>query len=148
MDIGMDATLLMPSTRSSLSNSPFTTPATASRSLATPVEVSLCVTMTALVFGLSSSVLRRMSRSIASPKGNESVTTSAPNTEAMSVNRLPKTPIVALITLSPGDSVLTTAASIAAVPDPVIIQTSPSVSNTRFNLSVVLNRRSLYSGPL
>ena len=108
----------------------------------------MCVTMTALVSGLSSSVLRRMSRSIASPNGNESVTTSAPKTDAMSVKRLPKTPIVALITLSPGDSVLTTAASIAAVPDPVMIQTSPSVSNTRFSRSVVLNRRSWYSGPL
>ena len=138
----------MPSTSSSLSNSPFTTPATASRSLATPVEVSLCVTITALVSGLSSRVLRRMSKSISSPNGNESVITSAPKTEAMSVKRLPKTPIVAFITVSPGDSVLTTAASIAAVPDPVMIQTSPSVSNTRFNLSVVLKRRSLYSGPL
>ena len=146
--MGMDATLLIPSTSSSLSNSPFTTPATASRSFATPVDVSLCVTVTALTSGSALSASRSTSRSIASPKGNSSVLTSAPYTLAMSVNLFPNTPIVALMTLSPGDSVFTTAASIAAVPDPVMIHTSPSVSNTRFSRSVALNSRSLYSGPL
>ena len=143
----MDATLLMPSTISSLSNSPLTTPATASKSFATPVEVSLCVTITDVMSGSAFSASRSVSRSIASPKGKLSVLTSAPYADAMSVNLLPNTPIVALMTLSPGDMVFTTAASIADVPDPVMIHTSPSVSNTRFSRSVTLKSNSSYSGP-
>ena len=113
----------------------------------TPVEVSLWVTDTALTSGLSFRHFLRTSRSIVSPKGKSRVITSAPNAEAMSVKRFPKTPTVALTNLSPGERVLTTAASMAAVPEPVMTHTSPSVSNTRLSRSVVLSRRSLYSGP-
>ena len=75
---GTEQTLLMPSTRSSLSNSPFTTPATASRSLATPVEVSLWVTRTARMSGSSFRALRNSSTSTARPHGKASSVTSAP----------------------------------------------------------------------
>ena len=73
---------------------------------------------------------------MAVPQGNSSVTTSAPNTDAISPKRSPKEPAVAHITLSPGDRVLTIAASIAPVPDAVSTQTSFSVSNTCFSPSV------------
>ena len=75
---GTEQTLLMPSTRSSLSNSPFTTPAIASTSLATPVEVSLCVTRTARMSGASFRAWRTSSTSTARPQGNASSVTSAP----------------------------------------------------------------------
>ena len=52
VSMGMEHTLLMPSTSRSLPNSPLTTLAIACKSLVTPVEVSLCVTSTAFHIGV------------------------------------------------------------------------------------------------
>ena len=73
--------------------------------------------------------------------------TSAPNSSAISPKRSPNTPTHTFTTLSPGDSVFTIAASIAPVPDDVIMYRSFFVSNTCFTPSVVRCSKSLYSGP-
>ena len=125
---GREQTLLMPSTSSSLSKSPLTTAAIDSRSLVTPVLVSLWVTRTALTPGSPWRAVLSASTSTASPAGNLSVVTSAPKISAICPNRSPKEPIVAQMTLSPGERVLTIAASIAPVPEEVRMKTSPLVS--------------------
>ena len=119
VDRGSEQTLLMPSTSNSLSNSPFTTLATASRSLVTPVDVSLWATNTAFTAGFAFRQSRSTSVSTALPKGNSNAVTSAPNASAICPNRLPNTPMVTFSTLSPGESVFTMAASIAPVPEAV-----------------------------
>ncbi|MBA7476200.1 hypothetical protein ES707_11582 [subsurface metagenome] len=125
----------MASTSRSLSNS-LTTVLIWARSLVTPVEVSLWVTSTALT---SDSLLRDFrisSTSAALPHSEFRGITSAPNFWAMAAKRSPKTPIDTASTLSPGDKVLTTAASRPPVPDPVSRKTSFLVWNSCFSLSV------------
>ena len=93
----------------------------ASRLFATPVEVSLCVTITAFASEFAFRQFRRTSRSTSEPKGNSRLTRSIPYLSDMTPNLFPKTPTVAFIALSPGERVFTTAASIAEVPEPVIM---------------------------
>ena len=93
----------------------------ACRLFVTPVEVSLWVTITTFTSGLALRHFRRTSKSTSEPNGNSRLTKSIPYRSDITPNLLPKTPTVALIALSPGDKVFTTAASIADVPEPVIM---------------------------
>ena len=84
----------------------------------TPVEVSLCVMRTALKppAGLDSSAIRTAPGSAASPHSTSSLVTSAPYAWAIFANRSPKAPMLMASTGSPGDKVLTIAASRPPVP--------------------------------
>ena len=136
----------MASTSSSLSYS-FITALNASRSLVTPVEVSLWVISTALIFGSSFKTLRIASGSAALPHSKLRGITSAPNCSAILAKRSPKTPIDTDKTLSPGDSILTTVASSPPVPEAESTKTSPLVWNNCFRLSVILFNIPPNSGP-
>ena len=91
-----------------------------SSGLETPLEDSLCVSITALKSGSARSASRRTSMSAASPRGNSSLVTSAPTASTISLNRMPKNPMMMASTLSPGEMVLKTAVSMAPVPDDVM----------------------------
>ncbi len=87
--------------------------------LVTPVEVSLCTTITALMLCPRSAV-RRASSSAGSTPWRQSPgtnSTAIPCFFAMTCHRLAKWPVSNASTLSPGDSVLSSAASHAPVPD-------------------------------
>ncbi|MBA7715622.1 hypothetical protein ES703_124675 [subsurface metagenome] len=127
--------LLMASTSSSLSNS-LTTELIEARSLVTPVEVSLWVTNTALIPVSACRAWRTASASAGLPHSKRSGITSAPNCLAIAAKRSPKTPIDTDNTLSPGDRVLTMAASKPPVPEPVSRKTSFLVWNNCFSLAV------------
>ena len=70
--------------------------------------------------GMSARACATSSGSAAFPSGNSSRVTSAPYASAISAKRLPNTPITRDSTLSPGDSVLTTAVSMLPVPEEVM----------------------------
>ena len=74
---------------------------------------------TALVSGFDFNNLRRSSGLAAVPGGKLNTLTFAPNLFAISPKRSPKLPIVTHITLSFGESVFETVASIAPVPEEV-----------------------------
>ena len=116
-------------------------------SLVTPVDVSLWVTKTALMSGFSARALRMASGSAGVPHVAVSRVTDAPNASAICASRSPNTPMVTQSTWSPGERTLTTAASMAPVPDPVRISTSPLVLKTSFSLSVQRCSMSWNSGP-
>ena len=137
----------MASTRIILSNSPFTMPAMVSRSFVMPVDVSLCVTSTVVTSGSSFSACRICSGMATSPSGNFSSLTLAPYADAILRKRSPKLPMVTPRTRSPGESVLTTAASIAPVPDDVRTYRSFSVWKARLRLAVVRRSISANSTP-
>ena len=125
----------MASTISSLSNS-FTTELIRARSLVTPVEVSLWVTSTALIFVSFWRAWRTASASTALPHSKRRGITSAPNCSAIEAKRSPKTPLNTDNTLSPGDRVLTMAASKPPVPELVSKKMSFLVWNNCFSLAV------------
>ena len=131
----------------SLSNSSLTTEATRSMSLVTPVLVSLWVTRTADISGSASRTRRSSSTSTAVPWGKFTIVTSAPNISAILPKRSPNEPMDAHTTFSPGERVLTTAASIAPVPDEVRMNTSFLVRNTCRSPSVTRRSMSLKRGP-
>ena len=83
--------------------------------LVTPVEVSLWTTITARVSGSSASAIR--SGSAPWRQSPSSHTTSRPSLVAIARQSVAKCPVSDAITLSPGESVLTSAASHAPVPD-------------------------------
>ena len=87
--------------------------------LATPVEVSLCTTITALIAWLRSAVRRASSAAGSTPwrQSPGTKSTSSPCRLAMTCHRLAKWPVSNASTRSPGDSVLRIAASHAPVPD-------------------------------
>ncbi len=118
----------MPSTTTSGSPGAARTAATSSRSgLATPVEVSLCVSSTALYGPEDARWRASASGSAGVPHSKSSFSTSAPKMVAIFANRSPNEPMLTARTRSPGESVLTTAASIAPDPEPVRRKTSPEV---------------------
>ena len=94
------------------------------------------VTSTALTSGSPSRALLTAAGSTAAPGSKLSILTSAPYRDAISPNLSPKYPMLVQSTRSPGDSVLTMAASIAPVPEEVRMKRSPSVLKTRLSLSV------------
>ena len=69
---------------------------------------------------MSARTFATASGSAAVPSGKSSRVTSAPYASAISANRLPNTPMTRDKTLSPGDSVLTTAVSMLPVPEEVM----------------------------
>jgi hypothetical protein len=83
--------------------------------LVTPVEVSLCTTITARTSSSSASAIR--SGSAPWRQSPSSQTTFRPSRSAISRQSVAKCPVSNAITLSPGESVLTIAASQAPVPD-------------------------------
>ena len=89
-------------------------------SLVTPVDVSLCTTATALmaavaIVGEPASSDRGGSTPWRQSPGTKS--TCSPSRTAMSRHSVAKWPVSNISTASPGDSVLTSAASHAPVPD-------------------------------
>ena len=101
-----------------------TAAASAAMSLVTPVDVSLCVRRTALRPGIAAAASRTAAAVAASPHSTSSFVTAAPYTSAIFANRSPNAPMVTARTGSPGESVLTTAASRAPVPAHVSMMTS------------------------
>ena len=118
--IGTPPALETASTKMSASDSSCMTVHSSFRGLETPVELSLCVNITALIWGFFLMFSRTASRSAALPSSKLSLSTSAPYASAISANLSPKTPIIIDKTLSPGEIVFTTAASIAPVPEAVM----------------------------
>ena len=85
--------------------------------LVTPVEVSLCTTITALMPGSSRSAASACSGSAPWRQSPGSHFTSRPRRSAIARHRVAKWPVSKASTRSPGESVLTSAASQAPVPD-------------------------------
>ena len=87
--------------------------------LATPVEVSLCTTHTALMACPRSSCKRASTCAGSTPRRQSPGThsTSRPSRSAICFQRVAKCPVSNIRTRSPGDSTLTRAASQAPVPD-------------------------------
>ena len=83
--------------------------------LVTPVEVSLWTTITARTSSSSASAIR--SGSAPWRQSPSSQTTSSPSSVAIARQSVAKCPVSEAITLSPGESVLTIAASHAPVPE-------------------------------
>ena len=78
VSIGIEQTLLIPSTNTSLSYSPFIISAAIFMLFVTPVEVSLCVIMTAFTSGFASMQVLNLVISTSVPKGNSKVVMSTP----------------------------------------------------------------------
>ncbi|MHC2694711.1 hypothetical protein ACVME9_007202 [Bradyrhizobium liaoningense] len=99
--------------------------------LVAPVEVSLCTTMTALmVRAVSSESLASITAGSAPRRQSPGTkSTSTPKRPAICRHMVAKWPVSTISTLSPGDSVLTIAASQAPVPDKGKITTGPVVWN-------------------
>ena len=94
-------------------------PRTAAMSLVTPVEVSLWTTQTAWIACPASSASRASISAASTPRRQSPGRNSGsrPSRVAMPFQRVAKWPVSAISTRTPGDSVLTSAASQAPVPD-------------------------------
>ena len=117
--------------------------------LTTPVEVSLWTTMTALI-ACSPSSLRRCSitaGSTASRQSPGSNATSSPSLSATPRHSVANWPLSNASTRSPGDRVLTSAASHAPVPDDGYMTTFPAVPNSVFSRSRISSVSAANSGP-
>src|SRR6266704_1749545 len=97
--------------------------------LVTPVEVSLCTTITALMTWVESwASLASISAGSAPWRQSPGMkSTSMPKRPAICRHNVAKWPVSTIRTLSPGDSVLTIAASQAPVPDEGKMTTGPAV---------------------
>ena len=114
---------------------------TAPMRLVTPVEVSLCTTATALIARSRSSASRASIRAGSAPvrQSPSSTSTSRPSRRAIVDHSVEKCPVSHISTASPGESVFTSAASQAPVPDdgkistwPRVAKMSPRPASTRF----------------
>jgi hypothetical protein len=85
--------------------------------LVTPVEVSLCTTITAAMPGSSRRIASARSGSAPWRQSPGTQTTSSPRRSAIARHSVAKWPVSNASTRSPGESVLTSAASQAPVPD-------------------------------
>jgi hypothetical protein len=85
--------------------------------LVTPVEVSLCTTITAAIEGSLRSTAATLSGSTPWRQSPSTQSTSSPSRSAIARHRVAKWPVSKASTRSPGDSVFTSAASQAPVPD-------------------------------
>ena len=85
--------------------------------LVTPVEVSLCTTITARIDGSARSIAPAVSGSAPWRQSPGTHATSSPSRSAIARHSVAKWPVSKASTRSPGDSVLTSAASQAPVPD-------------------------------
>ncbi len=105
---------------------------TSATRLVTPVEVSLCTIATALTACSRSSASRAATASGSTPwRQSPGITsTCKPSRVASRTHRLENCPVSAISTRSPGESVLTSAASHAPVPEAGKITTGRSVPNT------------------
>src|SRR6476661_8555958 len=103
--------------------------------LTTPVDVSLCTTQTALIVWLGSSASLSNTTAGSTPWRQSPATksTCSPMRVAMSFHSVAKWPVSNIRTLSPGDSVLTSDASQAPVPEPGYTMTGDEVTKTSFN---------------
>src|SRR4030088_1768075 len=92
---------------------------TSSGCVTQPVEVSLCTTMTALIWCVRSADSRASISAMSAPRRQSPgmKSTSSLNLSAMPRHSTANCPVSAISTLLPGDSVLTIAASQAPVPD-------------------------------
>ena len=87
--------------------------------LVTPVEVSLCTTQTALISCAASAASRSAAAAGSAPwrQSPGTKSTRSPSASAIDRHRVAKWPVSKASTRSPGDRVLTRAASQAPVPD-------------------------------
>ena len=104
-------------------------PRTAPMRLVTPVDVSLCTTATALIARARSSASRASMRAGSAPvrQSPSRTSTSRPSRRAISDHSVEKCPVSLISTVSPAESVFTSAASHAPVPDDGKISTLPCV---------------------
>ncbi len=85
--------------------------------LVTPVDVSLCTTITAAIDGSERRTAATLSGSTPWRQSPGTQSTSRPSRSAIAFHSVAKWPVSKASTRSPGDSVLTSAASQAPVPD-------------------------------
>ena len=90
---------------------------TSATRLVTPVEVSLWTTITAAIDGSCRSTAATLSGSTPWRQSPSTQSTSSPNRSAIARQSVAKWPVSKASTRSPGESVLTSAASHAPVPD-------------------------------
>ena len=90
---------------------------TSATRLVTPVDVSLCTTMTAAIEGSCRSTAATLSGSTPWRQSPSTQSTSSPSRSAIARHSVAKWPVSNASTRSPGESVLTSAASQAPVPD-------------------------------
>ena len=102
---------------------------TAPTGLVTPVEVSLCTTVTALIVRARSSASRASIRAGSAPvrQSPSRISTRRPSRRAIADQSVEKCPVSLISTVSPAERVLTSAASHAPVPDEGKISTLPRV---------------------
>src|SRR5262245_15880153 len=115
-------------------------------SWSTPVEVSLCWTRTALISGRVRSASATRAGGTVSPNGARRSTATSPYAFARSAQRSANLPARTMATVSPGESVLTTAASIAPVPEHVRGITSCAVWKIRLSPARTSTKSASYSG--
>ncbi len=115
-------------------------------SWSTPVDDSLCCISTAFVSGCSRSARAKVSAGTVWPKGASSGITVTPWVRQISSQRSPNLPARSTRTVSPADRVLTTAASIAPVPEDVNGITSWLVWKSRLSPARTSMKSASYSG--
>src|SRR5690242_13393129 len=117
--------------------------------LATPVDVSLWTTRTALTTAPVSAASRRPIASGSAPCRQSPGITSgrSPSRPASWAHSAAKCPVSAISTVSPGDKVLTRAASQAPVPDEGKMTTGSSVPKTCRSPGMMSRYRAANSGP-
>ena len=106
-------------------------------SLRMAVEVSLCVNSTPLMSGFLKMAASKTCGSRGCPHGTSVQQTSSEKCSAICPKRLANTPILNAKTLSPGENMLTMAASKVPLPDDGKSSTSFSDCNTYCNPSVI-----------
>src|SRR6185437_14405009 len=117
--------------------------------LVTPVDVSLCTTRTALTAASVSAASRRPITSGSAPCRQSPGITSgrSPSRPASWAHSAAKCPVSAISTVSPGDRVLTRAASQAPVPDEGKMTTGSPVPKTRRSPGMMSRNKAANSGP-
>ena len=110
------------------------------------MEVSLCWASTALMPGVVFSASATRSGETVSPYGAVTSTTSTPKARHRSSQRSPNLPALTTTTVSPGESVLTTAASMAPVPEHASGMTSWEVCTRRLSPASTSMKSASYSG--
>ena len=115
-------------------------------SWSTPVDDSLCWTSTAFTSAFARSASAMRSGATVSPCGAASSTICSLYALAMASQRCANAPALTMITRSPADSVLATAASIAPVPVHAGVSTSCCVWTRRLSPARTSEKRASYSG--
>ena len=112
----------------------------------TPTDVSAWMAETSVTPGFSASVDSSASGLTASPHSASTLMTSAPSRSHIKTCRSQKNPLTHTTTLSPGDRMLASPASIPADPEPATVIVVCSVAKTCRNISCTDPSTSKYAG--